>query len=90
MSDRLKSEEKALRRTLESLNDEFENKSSVIKQLEGAINSAADEIELRKDELESLNRKLEEYAKEKEVYRKNKLENVHLVKEVAYIEGWSY
>ena len=82
--EKLKSEERNSKRSIETLATEADEKRDMIYELDERLNSLTDQLMVRKEELSGAERLLEEFSKEKEVHRKNKLENAQLSKEVKW------
>lgn len=76
-------EERSLKRAVEHLNNEAQNKRELLEEFEDTFTKLNEEISVKRHELADFERRLEDFDKEKEHYRKNKLEHVQIVKEVT-------
>lgn len=80
--EKLKGEERNVKRSLENKMQELKTRNEDLLELEEQLNSINDQIMLKKNENSNLEKKIEEFQKEKEANRKIKLENAQLEQEM--------
>ena len=82
MIEKLKFDEKSLKKNLEHLNNEIKMKNDSLEEHEEEYQSINNKLIMKRNELNMIEKKLEEFTREKEMNKNLKLEMVQLSQEV--------